>query len=86
VARRAGELIGVVGHAWSGTLLIQADAHPGELAVAAARHTGRRVTGLLGESGRVAAAGTALGLEATPAMLDAAELLMALSLDQLAIP
>jgi predicted GNAT family acetyltransferase len=67
-------------------VLIQADAHAGGLAAAAVRHSGRRVTGLLGASEQVAEAREALGLGATPAKLDSNEILMALSLDQLAIP
>ena len=45
LAWRAGAVIGVVGHAWSGTVLIQADAHAGELAAAAVASSGRRSAG-----------------------------------------
>lgn len=86
LAWRAGAVIGVVGHAWSGTVLIQADAHAGEIAAAAVRHSGRPVIGLLGASEQVAEARVALGLGARPTKLDSDEILMELSLDQLAIP
>jgi GNAT superfamily N-acetyltransferase len=86
IARRGGAVIGVAGHCWNGNVLVQADAHAGELAVAAVRHSGRRVSGLLGLREPVAAARAALGLDGAPTIGDHAETLMALPLDELVIP
>lgn len=86
VGRRDGELMGVAGHAWNGNVLLQADADAGALAVRAAQHSGRRVAGLLGAFDQVASARAALGLADAPVSLDSEETLMALALDQLAVP
>jgi predicted GNAT family acetyltransferase len=86
VGRRAGEVIGVAAHGWNGHVLIQADACPGELAVAAVRHSGRPVAGLVGPANQVADARRVAGLGSARVMMDSAELLMALALDQLVVP
>jgi predicted GNAT family N-acyltransferase len=83
---RDGVVVGVAGHAWNGILLVQADAHAGELATEAVRRSGRRVNGLLGVFEQVVEARAALGLAATPAGVDNDEILMALVLDRLVIP
>lgn len=86
LARRGGAVIGAVAHCWNGMVAIQADAHAGELVVDVVRRSGRRVAGLLGELARVAAARTALGLDAAAVTMDSDETLMSLSLDRLAVP
>ena len=86
LARRAHALVGVVAHAWNGNVVVEADEQVGELAVAAVRNSGRRVDGLIGAFDQVARARAALGMAAATPRLDSDEILMALSLDQLAIP
>jgi GNAT superfamily N-acetyltransferase len=86
LARRGGAVIGAAAHYWNGILQVQADAHAGELAVAAARNSGRQIAGLLGELAQVGAARRALGLDAAAATMDSEETLMALALDRLAVP
>jgi GNAT superfamily N-acetyltransferase len=86
LARCGGIVIGIAGHAWNGNVLLQADAHAGELAAGAVRRSGRPVSGLLGQFDQVASARAALGLRGTAASLESYETLMSLALDQLAIP
>ena len=85
LGRYDGAVVGVAGHAWNGNVLIQADAHAGELAVAAVGRSGRSIAGLLGGFAQVASARDALDL-AGPASLDSDETLMSLSLDRLLVP
>jgi GNAT superfamily N-acetyltransferase len=85
LGRYDGAVVGVAGHAWNGNVLIQADAHAGELAIAAVERSGRSIAGLLGGFEAVASAREALDL-AGPASLDSNETLMSLSLDRLLVP
>ena len=86
VARRAGAVVGVAGHAWNDNVLLQADAHAAALAALAVRRSGRPVAGLLGPVDQVAAARAALGLAGAPVSLDSEQTLMALALDRIAVP
>jgi GNAT superfamily N-acetyltransferase len=86
VGRRGDEVIGVAAYGWNGIVLVQADARPGELVVAAVRRSGRPVAGLVGPADQVAEARCAAGLGDARATLDSAELLMALALDRMVMP
>src|SRR5690348_7002289 len=77
IARDGAAVIGVAAHCWNGNLLVQADAHAGELAVAVVQHSGRPVAGLLGPADQVAAARAALGLAGAATTGDHDETLMA---------
>lgn len=85
IARHGDAVIGVAGHCWNGMVMVQADAHAGDLAVEAVRRSRRRVAGLLGELAQVASARAALGARGRVTM-DSDETLMALSLDRLIVP
>ncbi len=86
VAWDADEVVGVVGHAWNGQLLVQADAAAGALACAVVAASGRAVAGLMGPLTQVVEVRAALGLaDARVAMADD-ETLMALALRELVVP
>jgi GNAT superfamily N-acetyltransferase len=86
IAWRDAAIAGVAAHYWNGMLIVQADAAIDELAIALARHTGRRIQGFLGPLDQVSAARAALGLADARALLDDDETLMALALDELVVP
>lgn len=88
VARRKadGRVVGVVGHAWNGNLLVQAPDAAGPLAVAAATASGRPVRGFLGPRAQVEAARAALGLDGARAEVDDCDDLLAVDLAGLVVP
>lgn len=79
-------VVGVIGHAWNGMLLIQSDAPVAALVTEVVRHSGRTVAGFSGPIEQVRTAREALGLAEARAQLDDDETLMALALDRLVIP
>jgi GNAT superfamily N-acetyltransferase len=86
LAWRDGSVVGVVGHAWNGMVLVQADEAVAELARATVAESGRAVTGFAGPLEQVVAARAALGLGDAKASLDSDEVLMSLSLDEMKVP
>ncbi|MBN9167912.1 MAG: hypothetical protein BGO98_37300 [Myxococcales bacterium 68-20] len=86
LAWRGDAVVGVVAHAWSNMLLVQADEAIGELASAVVASSGRTVAGLSGPLEQVIAARKVLGLAEQTALLDSAEILMSLALDDLQVP
>ncbi len=81
-----GEMVGVIGHAWRGNLLLQAPSGIDELALACVRESKRAVKGLLGPLDQVRRAREVLELSTAPASLDTEEALYALELDALVVP
>jgi ribosomal protein S18 acetylase RimI-like enzyme len=89
VAAFAGErIVGVAAHCWNGMVLLQAPRGDQLAAVAraAVAHSGRAVTGISGPAEQVAAARTALELDARPAPKFGREELFALGLPDLVVP
>jgi GNAT superfamily N-acetyltransferase len=80
------EIVGVIGHAWNGMLLVQAPTGLEELATACVRASGRAVKGFSGPSAQVRRARQVLGLSTAAALLDCDEALYALDLDALVVP
>jgi GNAT superfamily N-acetyltransferase len=83
---RAGQIAGVVAHAWSGVILFQAPEDTDEMAKACVQRSGRQVTGLIGPLEQVKRARAALGLTSTRANLESDEWLYSLDLSKLVIP
>ena len=83
---RDGSVVGVVGHAWNGMVLVQADEAVADLARATLSWSGRPVTGFAGPLEQVVEARAALGLTDARATLHSAEVLMSLSLDAMKVP
>ncbi len=81
-----GEIVGVVSHAWSGNLILQAPIGAAPLAEAAVTASGRPVQGLIGPWGQVCDVRSALNLMNRHAPLDSREELFLLELADLAIP
>ncbi len=79
-------LIGVMGHAWNGMLMVQAPAEAESLAVACVAASGREVTGFAGPRDQVHRARAALGLAQAAPSLDGEESLYALDLEDLREP
>lgn len=80
------EIVGLVGHAWNGMLLLQAPSALDEVVAACVRESGRAVKGFSGPLDQVRRARQVLGLSTAPAVLDCDEALYALDLDALAVP
>ncbi len=79
-------IVSLIGHAWNGMLLVQTPEQAAELARGVVALSGRKVTGLLGPRGQVAAAREALGLNAAPLQSHNDETLFGLDLAKLAVP
>jgi len=87
VAAFDGEgMVAVAAHCWNDMLLVQAPVDVAEVARAAVAQSGRPIAGLSGPAEQVAAARTALGLDARPAPKFGREELFALDLDDLLVP
>src|SRR5262249_44014619 len=80
------EIVGVVPHAWTGGLLVQAPEGVEELALECVHASGRKVTALIGPLEQVRRARSALGLDGTPGNKNEHEGLYALSLSELIVP
>jgi uncharacterized protein len=85
-ALRDDEIVGVVAHAWSGFVLVQAPEHLVDLVRFMSRLSGRGVSGISGPYAQVSLARTALGMASRSAHLDSREVLMALDLALLRVP
>lgn len=85
-ALRAGELVGVVAHSWSGMLLVQAPEQITELARACIDRSQRPVTGLTGPREQVRDATAALKLDAAPARFRGDDWLYGLDLADVVVP
>jgi uncharacterized protein len=83
---RAGAITAVAAHSWTGTVMLQGDRGLERAAQRAVELSGRKLSGFIGPWSLVCRARRALGLEATRAGHDGAELLFALSLDALSLP
>lgn len=79
-------LVAVAGHFWNGNVILQAPAHPGAVACAAATASGRTVAGVIGPWEQAQAALGALGLESAPLAAATREGLYALDLNDLVVP
>jgi len=86
LAWRETSVVGVVGHAWNGMLVVQADEAVAELARATLAWSGRPVAGFAGPLEQVVEARAALGLAGAKASLDSDEVLMSLPLDEMQVP
>jgi N-acetylglutamate synthase-like GNAT family acetyltransferase len=85
-AWRDDRIVGVVGHAWMGNLMLQAPEALTELVAAAVAASGRPVAGLVGPWTQVLAARAALGFEDRPAELVSKDILFSLDLGRLVVP
>ncbi len=85
-ASRDGAIVGVVGHAWMGNLMLQAPESMPELLDAVTRASGRPVRGLVGPWDQVIRARRLLGMQDRPLELESRDLLFALELADLAVP
>jgi RimJ/RimL family protein N-acetyltransferase len=86
-AFQGAELIGVVGHLWNGSAVLQVPAErAAPLCELAIRVSGRPLTGLLGPSEQVAAALSGLGIAPAQRRLDSVESLFELRLPELRVP
>ena len=85
-AFRAGEIVGVAGHFWNETVILQAPAQAADLVAAAVAASGRRLGGLIGPHAQVVAARQGLGLTTRPPLIAEEEILYALPLAQLSPP
>jgi GNAT superfamily N-acetyltransferase len=81
-----GAIVGVAGHFWNGNIILQAPAHAGAVACAAAQRSGRTVAGVLGPWEQMQSALCALGLADAAASKAAREGLYALDLADLVVP
>ncbi len=86
LAWRDASVVGVVGHAWNGMFVVQADEAVAELARATLAWSGRPVTGFAGPLEQVVEVRAALGLAGAKASLDSDEILMSLRLDEVQVP
>jgi hypothetical protein len=77
-----GECRAVAAHCWNGTLLLQAPEKAEELAKACVKHSGRKVTAIVGPLEQVRTVRIALGLAGAPAAMDEDEALYALDLSE----
>jgi len=82
----AGAIVGVAGHFWNETVILQAPAGAADLVAAAVAASGRRLGGLIGPHAQVTAARQGLGLMARPTHIAEEEILYALPLAQLRAP
>ncbi len=83
---RAGVLVGVASHTWSGMLLLQAPEAIDEIVRACVDASRRPVSGITGPAAQVRAARSALGLDGVPAMLEEDEALYVLDLPRWQVP
>jgi len=82
----ADEIVGVVGHFWNETVILQAPAQAADLVAAAVAASGRRLGGLIGPHAQVMAARLGLGLMGRATHIAEEEILYALPLAQLSPP
>lgn len=83
---RAGELVGVVAHAWNGLLLFQAPEEVDAIVRACVDASRRAVVGLIGPGSQVRQARRSLGLEGAPSILEEDEDLYVLDLAGWGVP
>ena len=82
----AGQIVGIIGHAWNGMLLVQTPAFAEPLVAAVVRESGRAVTGISGPRDQVQRVREALDLGHTRIQLDEAEDLYGVELEALRVP
>lgn len=85
-AFRAGKLVGVVAHSWSGMLLVQAPEGVADLVQACVERSQRQVTGLTGPREQVRDATAALKLDTANARFRGDDWLYGLDLAELVVP